>query len=172
MTGLHFSCDSKVMRNQYFNQVELKTMLTAMYFRRLYYVAYPESYIVTKKNLKFALANALRICLPKRTIFNTHTEIHTIAERALPEQMCLYKHAITLYKLFKSHCPENDFVSLNFQLIDNPRSTKLVFANRLNYEAGKNILLNIMYKLENKIEKSWLNLEIDSYKIKCKSIFL
>ena len=165
----------KVIR-KYFNQDELKTMLTGMYFSKLYYGAevwlIPSLTLQLKKNLKFASANALRVCLPHRTIFNTHTEIHTMAERALPEQMCLYKHAITLYKLFKSQCPENDFISLNFQLIDNPRSTKLAFTKRLNYEVGKNILLNRMYELNNKIEKSWLNLGIDSYKIKCKFLFL
>jgi hypothetical protein len=105
-------------------------------------MAYPQSYIATKKEPRICLSKRLRVCLPHRTIFSTHTEMHTNAERALSEQMCLYKHAITVYKLFKSQCPENDFISLNFQLIDNPRSTKLVFTKRLNYEVGKNIQLN------------------------------
>ena len=165
----------KVIR-KYFNQEELKIMLTAMYFSKLYYGAevwlIPSLSLQLKKNLKFASASALKVCLPNRTVLNTHTEIHTMAERALPEQMCLYKHAITLYKLFKSQCPENDFISLNFQLINYPRFTKLVFSKRLNYEVGKNILLNRMYELNNKIKKSWLNLGIDRYKIQCKSLFL
>jgi hypothetical protein len=67
----------KVIR-KYFNQEELKTMLTAMYFSKLYYGAevwlIPSLKLQLKKNLKFASANALRVCLPHREIFNTHTQ--------------------------------------------------------------------------------------------------
>ena len=42
----------------------------------------------------------------------------------------------------------------------------------IQYEAGKNILLNRFAELNNKIDKSWLNLSLETYKVKCKSLFL
>ena len=45
------------------------------------------------KKLKFASANALRSCDNSMTIYNTHTEIHDNANRALPDQMINYKQA-------------------------------------------------------------------------------
>ena len=50
--------------------------------------------------------------------------------------------------------------------------TKLVFIRRQNFDAGKNILLNRLCSINNVIEKEWLNLGLDSFKIKCKKIFL
>ena len=38
-----------------------------------------------------------------------------------------------------------------------------------NYKIGNNLLCNI---LNNKIPLSWLNLTIESYKVKCKKLFL
>ena len=36
----------------------------------------------------------------------------------------------------------------------------------------KNILLNRLHAINNKVEKHWINLSIDSYKVKCKELFL
>ena len=92
--------------------------------------------------------------------------------RALPEKMCLYRHAVLLYKLFNNIICENEFVLLNFQLYDNERAQKLVFLKDQKYEAGKNILLNRFTELNNMIDKDWLNLSLETFKIKCKTIFL
>ena len=67
---------------------------------------------------------------------------------------------------------ENEFVLLNFQLYDNERAQKLVFLKDQKYEAGKNILLNRFTELNNMIDKDWLNLSLETFKIKCKTIFL
>ena len=61
---------------------------------------------------------------------------------------------------------------LNFQLYDNARSKKLVFSRRHNYDVGKNILLDILCSINNVIDRQWLNLGLDSYKIKWKQTFL
>ena len=127
---------------------------------------------VLHKKLKLALANTLRPCAPGVSALSTHTEIHQLAGRALPEKMCLYRHAITMYKLFNSIICENEFVHLNFQLYDNERSQKLVFFKDQKYEAGKIILLNRFTELNNMIDKDWLNLSLETFKIKCKTIFL
>ena len=86
--------------------------------------------------------------------------------------MCIYRHAVLLYKLFNNIICENEFVLLNFQLYDNERAQKLVFLKDQKYEAGKNILLNRFTELNNMIDKDWLNLSLETFKIKCKTIFL
>ena len=63
-------------------------------------------------------------------------------------------------------------INLNFQLADNERATKLSFIRRQNYDVGKNILLNRLHVLNDKIDKNWINLSLNSYKMKCKELFL
>ena len=46
------------------------------------------------------------------------------------------------------------------------------FIKRQNYDVGKNIVLNRMHILNNKIDKNWINLTVETYKVKCKEKFL
>ena len=85
----------------------------------------------------------------------------------MPANFCLYRHAIMAFKLMKGELCEGKFVQLNFQLVENAKQTKLNFIKIQRFDVGKNILLNRMYVLNGKIEKSWLNLSLDSFKIKC-----
>ena len=95
-----------------------------------------------------------------------------MAGRALPEQMCLYRHAVTMYKLFNNMICENEFIQLNFQLYANERTRKLTFTKMQRYDVGKNILLNRFHDLNNKIDKDWLNVSLETYKTRCKLLFL
>ena len=61
---------------------------------------------------------------------------------------------------------------MNFQLYENERCTKLKFIKNQRFEVGKNILLNRFYDLNNLIDKKWLELSLETYKIKCKALFL
>ena len=124
------------------------------------------------KNLKAATANALKLCLQGITILNTHPEIHNLARKAMPANVCLYRHVIMAFKLIKGELCEDEFVQLNFQLVDNARQTKQNFIKIQRFDVGKNILLNRLYVLNGKIDKSWMNLSLDSFKIKCKELFL
>ena len=77
-----------------------------------------------------------------------------------------------MYKLF-NHCqPETEFLQMNFQYNQNPRIQHANFFARQKYDTGKNYLLNRLAHLNNKIEKNWLDQSLDTFKIKCKRIFL
>ena len=76
------------------------------------------------------------------------------------------------HKLMQNELCEDEFVQLNFQLMDNERIRRLTFVKRSSYEAGNNILLNIMHILNDKIDKRWLTLSHDTFKVKCKELFL
>ena len=151
-------------------------MVTAIFYSKLYYGSevwhFPGLARTIHKKLKYASANALKTCTPGITNLSTHTEIHRMAERALPENMCLYRHAVTMFKLFNNLIRENEFIEMNFQLYDNERCSKITVTKNQRYDVGKNILLNRFCILNNKIDKEWLNLSLNTYKIKCKELFL
>ena len=162
--------------SKYFSSEEKQTLLTSLFYSKLYYGSevwhIPGRTLAQNKKLKLASANALRSCNKSLTIYHTHTEIHSISKRALPDQMLKYKHAIAMYNLFK-HCqPENEFLQMNFQLNQNPRINHMNFFSRQRYDCGKNILLNRLAHLNNMVDKTWLVQSIDTYKVKCKQLFL
>ena len=95
-----------------------------------------------------------------------------MAERAPPDKMCQYRHAILMFKLFRNVICENEFVQMNFQLYENDRHPKLKFIKNQKYGVGKNILLNRFCDLNDVIEKKWLDLSLETFKIKCKALFL
>ena len=77
-----------------------------------------------------------------------------------------------MYKLFHTCQPDQEFINLNFQLNQNPRMHHVNFFQRQNYEAGKNVLLNRLSHINDKILKSWLELSLETFKVKCKKLFL
>ena len=153
---------------KYFDRMEIKTLLTSLFYSKLYYGSevwhIPGRSQSQNKKLKLASANAIRACDNSLTIYSTHTQIHKSADRALPDQMLQYKHAITMYKLFKTCQPETEFINLNFQLNQNTRLNHTNFFSRQNYEIGNNILLNRLSHLNTKIKKSWMDLSLNSFK--------
>ena len=86
--------------------------------------------------------------------------------------MCAYKHALQLFKLYNSTVMSEDWMSLNFQQNFNRRNNKIQIFNVSNYKVGENLLTNRLKSLNNKIEFNWLNESFNSYKVKCKKLFL
>ena len=84
----------------------------------------------------------------------------------------MYKHTLLLYRLVKNEIPLNDWIDLNFQQTFNNRANtyKLVKAN--SYKVGNNLLCNRFPIINAKIEFGWTQGSFDTYKIKCKEMFL
>ena len=162
--------------SKYFTKDENTTLLTSLFYSKLYYGSeiwhIPGRTSAQNKKLKLASANAIRSCDKSLTMFHTHTQIHAISGRALPDQMLNYKHALQMHRLFNQCQPESEFINLNFQLNQNPRIRYANFFIRQNYNIGKNILLNRLAHINDKIEKSWLDQSLNTFKIKCKRLFL
>jgi hypothetical protein len=161
---------------KYFNKTELKDLVTSLYFSQLFYGSevwhLPDLSFLQKKKLKNVSANTLKVCLFNVSPFASHTEIHNITKRSPPENYSMYKHAILIHKLFNNCIPANEHLHLNFQLTDNERNDYLVFTRNQKYKVGNNILLNRFVHLNRTIKKDWLLLNIDVFKIKCKTLFL
>ena len=84
--------------------------------------------LALNKSLKFASANAARLCLKGPNLhLSTHTEIHQMAKRAKPAEMILYKHVIIAFKLLNNILCEDEFVQLNFQLVRQCKANKVEF---------------------------------------------
>ena len=124
------------MIRKYFTPAETRNMITAIFFSKLYYGAevwhFDGLSRVLHKKLKYASANALKLCTPGVTIFNTHSEIHKMADRATQIKMCQYRHAVLMYKLFNNIICENEVVEMNFQLYDNARCPTITFTKTKN----------------------------------------
>ena len=161
---------------KFFTKEERTNLVTSLFFSKLYYGSevwhLPDRTTAQNKMIKLASANALRIISNEITIYHTHTEIHKMTKRAMPDQIIQYKHALMMYNLFRKCVPDNEFIHLNFQANQNQRLQHHAFLRRQNYNVGNNILLNRMCNLNNNILKSMTNQSYLTYKLKCKEMFL
>ena len=161
---------------KYFNQEELKGLLTSNYFSVLYYNSeiwhLPTLSPLLKQKLLSASANAVKLCLSKLPLNTSYEAIHRLAKMATPSQMSNYKHALQLHKLYNSTNMSDDWLNLNLQQNFNGRNEMIQFFNMSNYKVGRNLLVNRFRSLNNKIKLTWLNDSYESYKIKCKNLLL
>ena len=127
--------------SKFFNRDEKTMLITSLYFSKLYYASevwhLPERTSSQNKMIKYASANALRIITNEITIFHTHTQIHNMTSRALPDQMIRYKHALMLYRLMRQCTPTEEFIQLNFQANLNQRPTIPQFYQISKLQCGK-----------------------------------
>ena len=77
---------------------------------------------------------------------------HSECNRALPEEMMLYKHPIMLHELQNENFPEMDWLALNYQQTTTQRQTNFNILRNNSYKVGNNILTNRLHALNNKIE--------------------
>ena len=83
-----------------------------------------------------------------------------------------YKHALELYKLYNSNDQNEDWIDLNVQQNFNGQNQKVQLTYKSRLRVGKTLLTNTLTLINNKIEYDWLNLTFDSFKVRCKNLFL
>ena len=130
-----------------------------------------------KNNLKQKIlsssAKAIKTCVKFCTADISFIRMHEIYDRATPEKYLTYKHALCLHKLMNSTAPYTfEWVSLNFNQILTSRQTTFKIIKDNKQKIGLNALANRLTILNGKIPLEWLNMNIESYKIKCKKEFL
>jgi hypothetical protein len=161
---------------KYFKPSELLMLITSNFYSVLFYNS--EIWHLPKLNshlhtlIKSASASALKLCTKNYNYQMSYDILHKINDRALPTQMIFYKHALSLFKTYHSQIPRFEWVALNFNQIFTSRQTMFVITSNQNYRVGNNILSNRFSILNKRIPLDWLNLSNNSYKIKCKSLFL
>ena len=174
--GANKSLQAIKLIRKYFTKSEIVQLLTSNFYSKLYYGAeiwhIPTLNQNCKKLLLSASANALKLCNNFYDPSLSYLELHRIHKRALPNNFCLYRHSLLLYKLFNNISPTRDWLDLNFQIVNTSRQVNFEVQNHSTYKVGNNILSNRLSILNKKITLDMLNLSLESYKIKCKALFL
>ena len=160
----------------YFNPNELLQIITSNVYSIMYYNSeiwnIPTLHHEAKQKLLSISANALKICTPTYHDRMSHLELHTLNKRATPDQMCVYKQAMVLYKLIETQSPIADWIDLNHQQSFNRRDTYFKFFRLNNYRVGCNNICNRMSLLNGKLPLSSVDKSFDSFKVQCKQILL
>ena len=162
---------------KYFNNNEIKNLLTSNFFSVLYYNS--EIWHLPKlapylKNLLLSIsAKALKLCTPSYTQEMSNVKLHELNIRATPEQFCNYKHSLLLHTLYNFETPKIEWITLNFNQAFNQRERTFIIYDTSNYKVGKtNSLANRLTCLNKKIPLDWLNHDKVKYKLLCKQKFI
>ena len=99
-------------------------------------------------------------------------QIHTINKRATPSQILLYKHSLLLFKIWNTDTYSQEWMTLNFQQNFNSRNSTVMIFDNSNLKVSKNLPTNRLKIINGLINFDWLNLSMNTYKIKCKHMFL
>ena len=161
---------------KFFTTNEIVQLLTSNFYSTLYYGSeiwqLPTLNYHCKRMLMSASASALKLCNPFPDPTISFIELHKLHKRALPSQFCVYRHCLLLYKVYNSYIPKKDWLDLNFKMIHTSRQVNFQISSKSNFKVGNNILINRLSCINKKIPLEMLNLSIDAFKIRCKSMFL
>jgi hypothetical protein len=164
------------MIRRFFNKNELNNLLTSNYYSFLYYNSdiwlIPSLKPQLLQQLLSASASALKMISYTYDHSISFDQIHSLLNRATPKMFMAYKHALLLYRIFNDPFQSLNWVSLNFQLLFNSRDQSIRVVDTSKLKIGKNLVVNRIKLINGKIMYAWLNLTYESYKIKCKAVFL
>ena len=163
--------------SKFFNQTEIKNLLTSNFYSVLYYNSeiwhLPKLAPYLKTLLMSASANALKLCTPSYTQDMSFTTLHEFNKRATPDQFCIYKQSLLLHTVYNFQTPKIEWLTLNFNQAFNQREGTFIAFDISNYKVGKtNSLANRLTCLNRKIPLDWLNHDKIKYKILCKQNLL
>jgi hypothetical protein len=110
--------------------------------------------------------------LSQKTPMISFVKLNEMEWRVTPDKLLFYKHALTLFKLFYGPYYSIELAPLNVNIVLTPRQSQFQInkMNRLKIRA--NALSNRLDVINGKIPLDWLNLILNSLKIKCKKLFL
>ena len=117
-----------------------------------------------KQKLLSASAKALKACVRFADDGTSFLNLHKMCNRATPNEMMIFKIALTLFKLYNKDFNCVEFVHLNFNQIITGRQSKSRTHKNHNTKVGLNALANKFNNLNDLIPLSWLNLSVDSFK--------
>ena len=125
-----------------------------------------------KKQILSASAKALFMITPNFNNSISHDQVHSLNNRATPNQIMIFKHAILLYKIWNEKVHSKEWMALNFQQNFNERNNTVNVFETNNLKVGKNLPVNRLKLINGLINYEWLNLSANSFKVLCKREFL
>ena len=162
---------------KYFNQEELLELVTANYYSKLYYNSevwqIPTLHQSLKNKLLTASSRALKLCSKHNDMsLISYQDLHEMSGRATPNRLARYKLALQLYKTISNQCPTQDWISINLNNINTTRQKTFAINSTNRLRVGNNALSNRLNTINGKVDLNWLSLSLESYKIRCKKLFL
>ena len=165
----------QLIRN-HFTKKETLQLITSNYYSVLYYNSeiwhLPSLSNITKKQLLSASAQPLKMCTHNYDQSISFITLHTLNNRATPDKMIKYKTSLLLHKIVNNNDMSLEWQQLFFNQNFNQRNNRANFRDLSKYRIGKNLITNRLNILNNKIPYDWFNESIQSFKIKCKALFL
>ena len=98
--------------------------------------------------------------------------LHTNEKRALPMDFAKYKLAIQLFKIYNSSITDENWMDMNIQQNFNARNKMFHINDCSKLLVGRNIISNRLTVLNNQGDLDWLNLSLNSFKLRVKDLFL
>ena len=154
---------------------ELLNIIRSNFYSILYYNAeiwlLPSLTSNTKNKLLSASATPLKMCCLSYDPSVSFEKLHAYVKQPTPEQLTKFHTAILLYKSYNDQNTSQNWLDLFFKQNFNDRYIKTNFFDTSKNKAGKNIISNSFFILNNLISYDWLNLPQHVFKNKCKSLF-
>ena len=152
---------------KFFTEKEMIGLLTANVFSRLYY----GSQVWLLPNLKERLFKKLFSHSGQilKLIDNdlSYMSLHKKFNRSTPKIFSIYQTAINLYHV-KNNIPLGHQVEIEQITLQNRRNCRATFVRANRFKVGLNVIKNRLRSITNIIDKTWLDLPINTFKLQCK----
>ena len=112
-----------------------------------------------------ARPKAFKVCMGYIGYELSFVNLHKMCKRATPEMMMNYKLALCLPKVYNKDLNSIELVLLNFNQILTGQQTHFITSKSRNQLTCKQVLFDPQ-------NNPWLNMSVDSFKLKCKEAFL
>jgi len=147
----------------YFTEIEMIKLITSNVYSKLYYASMVWLLPNLKENLFKKLfshsGQVLKIVDKNLSYVNLHKKFN----RSTPKIFSIYQTSLNLFHAVKTSPEEVQSVTLNDR-----RNTRLSFVKANNYKVGLNLVKNRLHSVTNVIDKKWIDLSLESYKLECK----
>ena len=130
----------------------------------------PTLKVTLKQKLLSPSARALRVSTKVPDYYPSFNELHFLCNRAVPEMFLKYKLVMGLYKLYNESFNPMEFAQLNFNQLLTRRQVLFKTLKSNQHKVGINSQANRLYYINDQIPLDWLNMSINTYKVKCKEL--
>ena len=153
---------------KYFSNKEMSKLITSLVYSRLYYAAQVWLLPNLKKRLMNRLYSQSGKSLKLIDRFSTYKQLHCDYNRATPMLYSQFLTSVLFFDIMNTDfmLPEVEFVTAN--TLTNRRNKKIEFTSSNVCRIGMNIPSNRLRSVTNMIEKDWMGLGKDSFKLEAK----
>jgi len=151
----------------FFTDKEMINLVTANVYSKLYY----GSQVWLLPNLKeklftkmFSHSGRILKIIDKDSSFRA---LHKKYNRSTPKIFALYQTSLCLYNAHKN-VPNNYPQELEIVMLNERRNKRFTFVRNNRFKVGLNLIKNRLRSITNVIDKNWIDMNVETFKLKCK----